>query len=82
MRLTDEWARQHRDEVARHLAPLLGIDERAIQASVTRSAWGIGPIGDQIINSQQRIADAFLELGLLEKPLRVRDALPATNVFR
>jgi len=82
VRLTDEWARQHRDEVAKHLGPLLGIDDHAIQASVARSSWGIGPIGDETISAQQRIADTFLELGLLEKPLRVRDALPLENVLR
>jgi sulfonate transport system substrate-binding protein len=78
-RLTDEWAQGHRDEVARYLGPLLGLDERAIGKSVERTSWGIGPITDATIESQQRIADTFHQLGLLVSPLRVADALPKTR---
>jgi sulfonate transport system substrate-binding protein len=81
VRSTDEWAQQHRAEVASYLGPLLGLDERAIQLSVSRASWGIRPIDEATVQSQQRIADAFYELGLLPAPLRISDALPKRQAF-
>jgi sulfonate transport system substrate-binding protein len=78
IRLTDEWARGHRDEVARLLGPLLGIDSRTSQRSFARAAWGIRSITGETLGAQQRIADAFHELGLVLAPLDVRRALPKT----
>jgi sulfonate transport system substrate-binding protein len=77
---TDAWVKGHLDETAGYLAPLLGIDPRAMSLSVHRAPWGAIPIDDQIVASQQHIADTFLELGLLSKPLRVSDALPKARV--
>jgi sulfonate transport system substrate-binding protein len=77
---TDAWVKGHLDETASYLAPLLGIDARAMSLSVHRAPWGAIPVDDQIVASQQRIADTFLELGLLSKPLRVSDALPKARV--
>jgi sulfonate transport system substrate-binding protein len=77
---TDAWVSGHLDETAAYLAPLLGIDRRAMSLSVHRATWGALPIDDQIVASQQRVADTFLELGLLSKPLRVSDALPKIRV--
>jgi len=81
VRVTDEWARAHRDEVAGYLGPLLGIDERASQLCFSRATWGILPITDATVSAQQRIADAFQELGLLPEPLDVRKALPKSKIF-
>jgi sulfonate transport system substrate-binding protein len=78
-KLTDDWAQGHRDEVSRYLAPVLGIDERAVAKSIARTSWGIGPITDAALQSQQRIADTFHGLGLLASPLRVADAVPKTR---
>jgi sulfonate transport system substrate-binding protein len=77
---TDAWVSGHLDETASYLAPLLGIDPRAMSLSVHRATWGALPVDDQIVASQQRVADTFLELGLLSKPLRVSDALPKIRV--
>jgi sulfonate transport system substrate-binding protein len=77
---TDAWVSGHLDETASYLAPLLGIDPRAMSLSVHRATWGTLPVDDQIVASQQRVADTFLELGLLSKPLRVKDALPKIRV--
>ncbi|MEI9948470.1 MAG: aliphatic sulfonate ABC transporter substrate-binding protein [Pseudomonadota bacterium] len=77
---TDAWVSGHLDETASYLAPLLGIDPRAMSLSVHRATWGVLPIDDQIMASQQRVADTFLQLGLLSKPLRVTDALPKIRV--
>jgi sulfonate transport system substrate-binding protein len=77
---TDAWVSAHLDETASYLTPLLGIDARAMSLSVHRATWGVLPVDDQIVASQQRVADAFLELGLLSKPLRVSEALPKIRV--
>lgn len=79
MKATDEWAQRHRDEVARYLGPLLGIDDRASQRSIGRAAWGIRPITDATLDAQQRIADAFQQIGLLSQRLDVRAALPKSK---
>lgn len=76
LRVTDAWAQQHRDEVARQLGPLLGIDDRVSELSFARAAWGLRPITLETVSAQQRIADAFLEIGLLTTRLDVRAALP------
>jgi sulfonate transport system substrate-binding protein len=81
VRITDAWAREHRDETAQHLGPLLGIDARAIRAAVGRSSFGVGPLTDSTLASQQRIADVFHELGLVPTLLQVSDALPRSKVF-
>ena len=73
---TDAWVGGHLDETASYLAPLLGIDPRAMSLSVHRSTWGARPVDDEVVSSQQRVADAFLQLGLLSKPLQVSAALP------
>jgi sulfonate transport system substrate-binding protein len=77
IRLVDTWAREHRDEAATYLGQVLGIDQQAIRLSVGRAAWGVGPITDDTVERQQRIADTFLRVGLLERPIRVRDAIAA-----
>jgi sulfonate transport system substrate-binding protein len=73
--LTDGWILAHRSETATFLATQLNLDPRASERSTERAAFGIRPIDDEVLTSQQRIADAFLALGLLQKPLRVRDAV-------
>jgi sulfonate transport system substrate-binding protein len=73
--LTDTWILQHREEAAVFLAGQLNIDEQAMRKATERARFGVLPISDEIMANQQRIADTFLELGLLEKPLQVRDAL-------
>jgi len=78
--VTDAWVRGHLDETASYLAPLLGIDPRAMSLSVQRATWGAQPIDDRVLASQQQIADTFQKLGLLSKPLRVSDALPKIRV--
>jgi sulfonate transport system substrate-binding protein len=44
-----------------------------LAVSLTRESYGILPISDEVIASQQRIADTFLGLGLLPKAITVSD---------
>lgn len=74
---TDAWISQHRAEAAAFLATQLNIDVRASERATERAAFGIRPMDDEALASQQRVADTFLALGLLQNPLWVRDAVPA-----
>jgi sulfonate transport system substrate-binding protein len=70
----DEWTRNHIEEVAAQLSPSVGLPAPVLAASLKRESYGIRPISDEVIASQQRIADTFVGLGLLPKAITVSDA--------
>ncbi|MBR0754267.1 sulfonate ABC transporter substrate-binding protein [Bradyrhizobium jicamae] len=72
---TAAWAEAHRDEVAKTLSAVTGIalDIQTIAAS--RSEFRVGPITDDIIATQQGVADRFFKLGLIPKQIAIRDAV-------
>ena len=43
--------------------------------AANRSSFAIGPVTDDIIATQQGVADRFFKLGLIPKPIVVRDAV-------
>jgi sulfonate transport system substrate-binding protein len=69
----DDWTENHIGEVAAQLSPSVGLPAGALANSLKREAYGIRPISDEVIASQQRIADTFVELGLLPKAITVSD---------
>lgn len=73
---TDAWASQHQAETVELLANHTGLDKDAVQAAVSRLAYGHRPITPEIVSYQQNIADTFFGLGLIPNPVRVADALP------
>jgi sulfonate transport system substrate-binding protein len=70
----DEWTKNNIQAVAELLAPSIGLPASVVAVSLKRESYGIKPISDDVIESQQRIADTFLGLGLLPKPIKVSDA--------
>ena len=40
-----------------------------------RQAYGVKPIDDDVVAEQQKIADTFLALGLIPKPIKIADAV-------
>src|SRR5437899_1521541 len=70
---TAKWAEQHRDEVARSLSAVTGIPLDIQTVAANRSSFAVGPISDDIITTQQGVADRFHKLGLIPKPVAVRD---------
>jgi len=70
---TAKWAEQHRDEVARSLSAVTGIPLDIQTVAANRSSFAVGPITDDIITTQQGVADRFFKLGLIPKPVTVRD---------
>ncbi|WP_457391740.1 sulfonate ABC transporter substrate-binding protein [Roseateles sp. P5_E1] len=62
------------------IAPLQGLEPEVVEKSLTRYQFGVKPLTAAVAAEQQKIADAFHALGLIPKPIRVADALPATTV--
>ncbi|MBI5262086.1 MAG: aliphatic sulfonate ABC transporter substrate-binding protein [Bradyrhizobium sp.] len=67
------WADSHHEEVAKAQAEATGVDFEAIRRFVERSNYRIAPVDDQIIKSQQAVADRYARLGLIPKPVNVSD---------
>jgi sulfonate transport system substrate-binding protein len=72
----DQWAEQHPKDVAQFLGPQIGLDVGVAEVAARRFAYGITPVTPQVAAEQQKIADAFFELKLIPKPVRIADALP------
>ena len=72
----DRWAEGNSREVAAFLAPQIGLDVGVAEVAAGRFAYGIVPITPTVAAQQQKIADAFFELKLIPKAIRISDALP------
>jgi sulfonate transport system substrate-binding protein len=72
---TAKWAEAHRDEVAKSLSAVTGIPLDIQTVAANRSSFAVGPITDDIVATQQGVADRFYKLGLIPKPVVVRDAV-------
>lgn len=70
-----KWADQNRDKVAEALHEVTGVPLDAQIIAANRSKFGIFPITDEIIASQQATADRFFKLGLIPKAVRISDAV-------
>ncbi|WP_018229158.1 sulfonate ABC transporter substrate-binding protein [Methyloversatilis universalis] len=72
----DQWGAQNPKEVAKFIAPLIGVDLPIAETAAGRLGYGIKPVTPAVIAAQQSIADRFFELKLVPKQIRVSDALP------
>jgi sulfonate transport system substrate-binding protein len=69
------WAEAHRDDVAKSLSAVTGIPLDIQTIAANRSSFAVGPMTDDIIATQQGVADRFFKLGLIPKPVVVCDAV-------
>ena len=69
----DDWTKNNIEAVAEQLSPSVGLPAPVLAVSLKRESYGILPISDDVIASQQRIADTFFGLGLLPKTVTVSD---------
>jgi sulfonate transport system substrate-binding protein len=72
---TAKWAETHRDEVAKSLSAVTGIPLDIQIVAANRSSFAVGPVTDDIVATQQGVADRFFKLGLIPRPVVVRDAV-------
>src|SRR6478672_10636002 len=70
---TGKWAEQHRGEVAKSLAAVTGVPLDIQTVAADRANFVVGPVTDDIVVTQQGVADRFYKLGLIPKPIVVRD---------
>lgn len=80
-----EAARFVQTDVARAaslIAPLQGLDAAVVERSLGRYRFGVTPLAPAVAAEQQKIADAFLELKLIPRPIRIADALPVSVASR
>ena len=67
------WAEANRAEVATALAAVTGVPLEVQTVAANRASFLIGPVTDEIVTTQQAVADRFHKLGLIPKPIAVRD---------
>jgi len=72
--LVDQWGKRNPKEVARFLAPQIGIDLPIVEIAAQRLTYGIEPITAEVLAQQQKIADTFYELKLVPKLVKVSEA--------
>jgi sulfonate transport system substrate-binding protein len=72
---TASWAAAHRSEVATALSDITGIPLDIQTIAIDRSEFRIGSITDDIVATQQGVADSFFKLGLIPKQVVVRDVV-------
>jgi sulfonate transport system substrate-binding protein len=67
------WAGGHHEEVAKAQAEATGVDLEAIRRFVDRSNYRVVAVDDEVIKSQQAVADRFFKLGLIPRQIAIRD---------
>jgi sulfonate transport system substrate-binding protein len=68
-----KWATEHRADVVNSLHEATGVDVEALTVAVDRSLFLVTPVTDAVIATQQATADRFLKLGLIPKPVNVKE---------
>lgn len=76
---TGKFIDRHRHEAAQLLASELGLDTAALVCALARRSHQTREMDMQAIRAQQTIADRFYALGLLNRPVAVREALWYAN---
>lgn len=73
---TEAWIAAHPEQAAALLAAPLGLPQEVVLRGVKRRHYGAGPVTAAFLDSQQKIADALQAIGLIPKPVQVKEALP------
>jgi aliphatic sulfonates family ABC transporter substrate-binding protein len=68
-----EWANANRDKAAEAFAEASGVSVAAQKLAVERAEYTFGPLTEKVLAQQQGVADRFHRLGLIPKPIAVRD---------
>ena len=70
-----DWAEAHRDQVGQLMAKITGVDVDIQTLAAQRSSFAIGELTDDIVATQQAVADRFFHLGLIPRQIAVREAV-------
>lgn len=69
------WADAHRPDIIKSLNEATGVDAEALTRAVNRSQFLVTPVTEKIAATQQATADRFFKLGLIPKPIVVKDII-------
>ncbi|MCC5637171.1 aliphatic sulfonate ABC transporter substrate-binding protein [Nostoc sp. CHAB 5844] len=69
----DIWTKEHREEVAKLLAPVTQLDAPTLEVMHAKYQYGLKPITEQVIVKQQEVADKWYSLGQIPKKVNVRE---------
>ncbi|WP_397450991.1 sulfonate ABC transporter substrate-binding protein [Pseudomonas sp. NA-150] len=75
IRAVGEWSKANPGDVAKQVAPLLGLSEEISLTTVKRQGYGAQLITPEVVAAQQKIADSFYQLKLIPKPLSIKDVI-------
>ena len=70
---TAVWAQGHPDDVAKSLAAVTGVPLDIQTIAAKRAGFSVGPVTEDIVATQQGVADRFFRLGLIPKQIVIRD---------
>jgi sulfonate transport system substrate-binding protein len=81
IRAVGEWSKKKPEDVAKVVAPVIGLPDDIALLAVKRQSYDVKPITPAVVAAQQKIADTFYALKLIPKPLDIRSAtlLPAES---
>ena len=71
---TEAWIVANPEQAAGVIAPLVGLDSDIVLRGIKRRHYGAEPVTDEFLDSQQKIADALHSIGLIPRPIQVREA--------
>ena len=74
------WLKANLQRAAAIIAPLQGLDVGVVELALRRYQFNVAPLSPAVVAEQQKVADAFHELKLIPKPVRIADALPGQAV--
>jgi sulfonate transport system substrate-binding protein len=72
------WLKANLGQAAALIAPLQGLAVDVVELSLKRYQFGVAPVTAPVAAEQQKIADAFHELKLIPKAIRIAEALPGS----
>lgn len=67
----EQWEQTHQTEVATIIAPVIGLSDAVLKIWFARQKYGVVKMTPEIFADQQKVADAFLKLGLIPEPINV-----------
>ncbi|HEY0327985.1 MAG TPA: aliphatic sulfonate ABC transporter substrate-binding protein [Rhodopseudomonas sp.] len=67
------WATDHHPEIVKALHESTGLETEALTRAVDRTLFLVTPVTDKVVATQQTVADRFYKLGLVPKPVNVRE---------
>ncbi|MBU3231152.1 aliphatic sulfonate ABC transporter substrate-binding protein [Alkalihalobacillus clausii] len=73
---SDQWANENPDEVAELLSNMIGIEKEILDTVVNRRDYGVENINEDIIAAQQKQADDYYRIGLIENEVDVSEIMP------